>query len=90
MKYMLLMHANKQGWDDMPKTWSQQDLGRFLNGQQVWDLGHGHLPTAPPAGNANYNCGIILSIGRRSVCVKVDTCVNCRTTNPTRSRSTSG
>lgn len=26
MKYMLLMHANKQGWDDMPKTWSQQDL----------------------------------------------------------------
>jgi hypothetical protein len=23
---MLLMHANKQGWDDMPKTWSQQDL----------------------------------------------------------------
>ena len=26
MKYMLLMHSNKQGWDDMPKTWSQQDL----------------------------------------------------------------
>lgn len=26
MKYMLLMHSNKQGWDDMPNTWSQQDL----------------------------------------------------------------
>ena len=26
MKYMLLMHSNKQGWDEMPKTWSQQDL----------------------------------------------------------------
>ncbi|GAA0929702.1 YciI family protein [Kribbella koreensis] len=26
MKYMLLMHSNKQGWDDMPKTWSQDDL----------------------------------------------------------------
>lgn len=26
MKYMLLMHSNKQGWDDMPNTWSQEDL----------------------------------------------------------------
>jgi hypothetical protein len=26
MKYMLLMHSNKQGWDDMPKTWSPEDL----------------------------------------------------------------
>jgi hypothetical protein len=26
MKYMLLMHSNKQGWDDMPKTWSQEDI----------------------------------------------------------------
>ncbi len=26
MKYMLLMHSNKQGWDDMPKVWSQEDL----------------------------------------------------------------
>ncbi|GAA1645577.1 YciI family protein [Kribbella alba] len=27
MKYMLLMHSNKQGWDDMPNTWSQEDIG---------------------------------------------------------------
>jgi hypothetical protein len=26
MKYMLLMHSNKQGWDDMPRTWSPEDL----------------------------------------------------------------
>ncbi|WP_433004593.1 YciI family protein [Kribbella sp. CA-294648] len=26
MKYMLLMHSNKQDWDDMPNTWSQEDL----------------------------------------------------------------
>jgi hypothetical protein len=26
MKYMLLMHSNKQGWDDMPTAWSQDDL----------------------------------------------------------------
>lgn len=26
MKYMLLMHANKQGWEAMGETWSQQDL----------------------------------------------------------------
>ena len=26
MKYMLLMHSNKQGWDDMPNSWSRQDL----------------------------------------------------------------
>jgi len=26
MKYMLLMHSNKQGWDDMPNVWSQEDL----------------------------------------------------------------
>jgi hypothetical protein len=27
MKYILLMHSNKQGWDDMPNTWSQEDIG---------------------------------------------------------------
>ena len=26
MKYMLLMHSNKQGWDEMPTVWSQEDL----------------------------------------------------------------
>lgn len=26
MKYMLLMHSNKQGWDDMPNVWSQEDI----------------------------------------------------------------
>lgn len=26
MKYMLLMHSNKQGWDDMPNSWSQEDI----------------------------------------------------------------
>jgi hypothetical protein len=26
MKYMLLMHSNKQGWEDMPKTWSPEDI----------------------------------------------------------------
>ncbi|TDU83573.1 hypothetical protein EV138_6037 [Kribbella voronezhensis] len=27
MKYMLLMHTNKQGWEEMPAAWSQEDLG---------------------------------------------------------------
>jgi hypothetical protein len=27
MKYMLLMHSNKQDWDDMPNTWSREDIG---------------------------------------------------------------
>jgi hypothetical protein len=34
MKYMLLMHSNKQGWDDMPNTWSSEDIGvmvKFMN-----------------------------------------------------------
>lgn len=26
MKYMLLMHANKKGWDEMAITWSPQDI----------------------------------------------------------------
>ncbi len=26
MKYMLLMHSNKAGWDEMPTTWSEQDV----------------------------------------------------------------
>lgn len=26
MKYMLLMHSNKQGWDDMPNVWSEEDI----------------------------------------------------------------
>jgi hypothetical protein len=27
MKYMLLMHSNKRDWDDMPNTWSREDIG---------------------------------------------------------------
>ena len=26
MKYMLMMHANKQGWDELATTWSQDDV----------------------------------------------------------------
>jgi hypothetical protein len=26
MKYMLLIHSNKQGWDEMPTTWSHDDV----------------------------------------------------------------
>jgi hypothetical protein len=26
MKYMLLMHANKQGWDELATTWSKDDV----------------------------------------------------------------
>ncbi|TDO48667.1 hypothetical protein EV643_107297 [Kribbella sp. VKM Ac-2527] len=26
MKYMLMIHSNKQGWDEMPTTWSDQDI----------------------------------------------------------------
>lgn len=37
MKYMLLMHSNKQGWDDMPKTWSQQDLEVMVKYMQELD-----------------------------------------------------
>jgi hypothetical protein len=31
MKYMLLMHSNKQGWDDMPNSWSREDLKVMVN-----------------------------------------------------------
>jgi hypothetical protein len=34
MKYMLLMHSNKQDWDDMPNTWSSEDIRvmvKFMN-----------------------------------------------------------
>jgi hypothetical protein len=26
MKYMLLIHSNKQGWDEMPTQWSDDDV----------------------------------------------------------------
>ncbi|MEU4392413.1 YciI family protein [Kribbella sp. NPDC023855] len=37
MKYMLLMHSNKQGWDDMPTTWSQEDLKVMVNFMREFD-----------------------------------------------------
>jgi hypothetical protein len=37
MKYMLLMHSNKQGWDDMPNTWSQEDLKVMVNFMREFD-----------------------------------------------------
>ena len=26
MKYMLIIHSNKQGWDEVSTTWSEQDI----------------------------------------------------------------
>lgn len=37
MKYMLLMHSNKQDWDDMPNTWSHEDLGVMVKYMQELD-----------------------------------------------------
>ena len=37
MKYMLLMQSNKQGWDDMPNTWSQEDLRVMVDFMHEFD-----------------------------------------------------
>jgi hypothetical protein len=39
MKYMLLMHASKQDWDEMPKAWSQEDVKRMVEFMQELDQG---------------------------------------------------
>lgn len=37
MKYMLLMHANKQGWDEMATAWSQQDIKVMVEFMREFD-----------------------------------------------------
>lgn len=37
MKYMLLMHANKQGWDEMATTWTHEDLKVMVDFMQQLD-----------------------------------------------------
>ncbi|NEA30452.1 YciI family protein [Streptomyces sp. SID13031] len=37
MKYMLLMHSNKQGWDEMPNVWSPEDIGVMVKYMQQLD-----------------------------------------------------
>jgi hypothetical protein len=39
MKYMLMMHANKQGWDDMAVTWSQDDIKVMVDFMHQLDKG---------------------------------------------------
>lgn len=37
MKYMLLVHGNKQGWSSMADSWSQEDLVRMVKFMQELD-----------------------------------------------------
>jgi hypothetical protein len=39
MKYMLLMFSNKQGWDEMPNTWSEQDVKTMVQYMHELDDG---------------------------------------------------